>query len=135
MTYLPIHPSQGEILKIVLNSKPLFLFEQNEIKIASRQWNGIHADPVMSVPVFQRTAATFFQPSLAWLARSCDFDVRSIFIPRHLAMHLRPRLTSEILHCKRNIYVAAITVTVKCELSISIHSGWPEWLTLLTNGH
>lgn len=50
---LPPPPSQRGILKIVLNSKPLFPFERNEIKIASRQWNGnIHVDQVM--PVFPK---------------------------------------------------------------------------------
>ena len=52
----------------------------------------------------ERTAATFFQPSLAWAPLAHAILMRSIFISRHSTIHLRPRLTSELLHRKRNIY-------------------------------
>lgn len=129
------HSSQREILKIVLNSKPLFLFERNEIKIASRrQWNGIHVGQVM--PVFQRTAANVFPTLISVAALVHAILMRSIFISRHLTIHLRPHAWRPKYCIANGIFtVAAANVTVKYELPISIHNRWPEWLTLLTNGH
>lgn len=131
MAYLLLpSPPKERYWKLYLNSRPLFLFDRNEIKIASRQWNGIHVDQVM---FSKRTAATFFQPSLAWLRSFMRFwCVRFLFHVtwRFIYVHAwRPK------YCIANGIFTVAAVTIKCELPISIHNRWPEWLALLTNGH
>lgn len=93
--------SQREILKIVLNSRPLFLFwpKWNKNCITTMKWNTCRPSDV-----FQENRSNVFPTLISVAALVHAILMRSIFISRHLTIHLRPRLTSEILHCKRNIY-------------------------------
>lgn len=122
--------SQREILKIVFKLKAFIPFwpKWNKNCITTMKWNTY--DQVM---FSKRTAATFFQPSLAWLRSFMRFwCVRFLFHVtwRFIYVHAwRPK------YCIANGIFTVAAVTIKCELPISIHNRWPEWLALLTNGH
>lgn len=93
--------SQREILKIVFKLKAFIPFwpKWNKNCITTMKWNTCRPSDV-----FQENRSNVFPTLISVAALVHAILMRSIFISRHLTIHLRPRLTSEILHCKRNIY-------------------------------
>lgn len=121
--------SQREILKIVLNSRPLFLFwpKWNKNCITTMKWNTCRPSDV-----FQENRSNVFPTLISVAALMRFWCVRFLFHVtwRFIYVHAwRPK------YCIANGIFTVAAVTIKCELPISIHNRWPEWLALLTNGH
>lgn len=97
--YYPLLPKRDIENCIKLKAFIPFWPKWNKNCITTMKWNTCRPSDV-----FQENRSNVFPTLISVAALVHAILMRSIFISRHLTIHLRPRLTSEILHCKRNIY-------------------------------